>query len=319
MTPKSAEERIEKIIVDWLKSGNENATHVAHLISQFYASQYPFPSTPEKKEKYWQAMSDQACDELDINNEYIGRVFQWILKNSEQSEKCRICDNLIVFDVDHEPNCPHNPNYRKPEDEPYYIDDKINSLPPLKEEPRKKEDGKLRLFDRADGVKGHYCVGYVVGGYAEYWYSKEYPTKEEANKVLRGLRRMFEPDSEPTENKKDKITPIDIKIHVEENFQGLAEFIKDPEIEEFYSELIVDTVLHFIGERLKGLKGKEEQSWISVEEEIPKGEVLAISNRGDYLVGYVRNDHGRFTCEADDSLIDMVTYWKYLSPPPNQH
>lgn len=32
------EEHIEKILLDWLKSGNENTTHCAHLISEYVSS-----------------------------------------------------------------------------------------------------------------------------------------------------------------------------------------------------------------------------------------------------------------------------------------
>ena len=57
-----------------------------------------------------------------------------------------------------------------------------------------------------------------------------------------------------TENEQPKsaeeIRPINIKILVAENIsKGLAEFIKDDEIQEFYEELIVDTVLHFLSLR----------------------------------------------------------------------
>ena len=71
-----------------------------------------------------------------------------------------------------------------------------------------------------------------------------------------------------TENEQPKsaeeIRPINIKILVAENIsKGLAEFIKDDEIQEFYEELIVDTVLHFLSLRessaQKRIKELEEE------------------------------------------------------------
>ena len=68
--------------------------------------------------------------------------------------------------------------------------------------------------------------------------------------------------------------------------------------------------------------------WISVEERLPEGEVIALCNDpgaycyGEYIVGYVSPynelEGVGFRAENDYELLDGVTHWMPLPEPPEE-
>jgi hypothetical protein len=54
----------------------------------------------------------------------------------------------------------------------------------------------------------------------------------------------------------------------------------------------------------------KEIKWISVEDQEPDNEVLAIGYQGEMLIGYVGKDEsGEWTCESNDTVLEEVTHW----------
>ena len=62
-----------------------------------------------------------------------------------------------------------------------------------------------------------------------------------------------------------------------------------------------------------------EERWIRVEDRLPEksGEVLCISEAGDYLIGDVYENEHYFCCESESEHMKYVTHWKELQPPNN--
>ena len=61
--------------------------------------------------------------------------------------------------------------------------------------------------------------------------------------------------------------------------------------------------------------------WISVEEQQPKGEVLAFSSECcEMLIGYVHGDGtvDGWCCESDEETLYGVTHWMPLPEPPKE-
>ncbi len=73
-----------------------------------------------------------------------------------------------------------------------------------------------------------------------------------------------------------------------------------------------DTFLRIASELL-------EERWIRVEDRLPEksGEVLCISEAGDYLIGDVYENEHYFCCESESEHMKYVTHWKELQPPNN--
>jgi len=67
----------------------------------------------------------------------------------------------------------------------------------------------------------------------------------------------------------------------------------------------------------------KNMDWISVKDETPQREVLAINLSGDYLIGYVaegkkmfRETKTGFICENETELLENVSHWMPLPNPP---
>lgn len=62
------------------------------------------------------------------------------------------------------------------------------------------------------------------------------------------------------------------------------------------------------------------QKWISVKERRPDTEVIAISECGDIMRGYVTATviDGAYVCENDYELLFDVTHWMPLPEPPTE-
>ena len=49
--------------------------------------------------------------------------------------------------------------------------------------------------------------------------------------------------------------------------------------------------------------------WISVKEEPPKGEVLALGFQDEILLGYVEKDGNEYICESEGEMLSNVTHY----------
>ena len=92
-------------------------------------------------------------------------------------------------------------------------------------------------------------------------------------------------------------------------FEENAEIDYQSDIEQ---QMSVDTFIRVASELL-------EERWIRVEDRLPEksGEVLCISEAGDYLIGDVYENEHYFCCESESEHMKYVTHWKELQPPNN--
>jgi len=67
--------------------------------------------------------------------------------------------------------------------------------------------------------------------------------------------------------------------------------------------------------------------WISVKEQLPKGECIAIGYQNEMIIGYISGDvnlafTGRmgtgFICTNDHETLTHVTHWMPLPEPPKE-
>lgn len=71
---------------------------------------------------------------------------------------------------------------------------------------------------------------------------------------------------------------------------------------------------------IEGAKFALEQQWVKItDDNIPDIEVLAISYRKDYLIGFVEKRSGAFVCENDLEKLDDITHYMPLPQPPKQN
>lgn len=57
--------------------------------------------------------------------------------------------------------------------------------------------------------------------------------------------------------------------------------------------------------------------WISVKDELPKKECIAIGYQNEMIIGWIGNNgiYG-FVCESDGEQLTDVTHWMPLPEPP---
>jgi hypothetical protein len=97
---------------------------------------------------------------------------------------------------------------------------------------------EIRLYDCADGVKGHYCVGRKLDGYSEYWtgdgfsgFGKLYTSKEDAEEIAKLLTTSQQCASLKEEN--ERLQEAVRTANVEEQFFKV-EIIENPFIQSAY-------------------------------------------------------------------------------------
>ena len=56
----------------------------------------------------------------------------------------------------------------------------------------------------------------------------------------------------------------------------------------------------------------EINKWIDVNALYPEGEVMALNDSEDILIGYLSLDEGVFTCENEHELMEDVKFWRPL-------
>ncbi len=58
--------------------------------------------------------------------------------------------------------------------------------------------------------------------------------------------------------------------------------------------------------------------WISIKDQQPEGEVLAIGYQHEMIIGYVSEDGSSWICENDNEVLGDVSHWMPLPEPPTE-
>lgn len=99
----------------------------------------------EVNKQTWQELSDRACDEIQINNEYIAEVFQWIVSQSIPPYKIDDTPELIAEVKKWKENCEIQIEERNS------LRDKISNLTDQLEEVTQRSDDRYKeCCDLAD-------------------------------------------------------------------------------------------------------------------------------------------------------------------------
>lgn len=78
-------------------------------------------------------------------------------------------------------------------------------------------------------------------------------------------------------------------------------------------------------QKIRVIKNKRwnlSNGWISVEDDLPEGNALALNNKmgsygyGEYLIGYIQNCVEYYRCENEHEILNNVTHWMPLPAPP---
>lgn len=56
--------------------------------------------------------------------------------------------------------------------------------------------------------------------------------------------------------------------------------------------------------------------WISVKDQLPEGECIAIGYQNEVMIGYINETVGWIQCENDHEVLTHVTHWMPLPEPP---
>ncbi len=59
--------------------------------------------------------------------------------------------------------------------------------------------------------------------------------------------------------------------------------------------------------------------WISVKDESPDTEVLAVGYQNEMLIGWVSfHEYDGYYCDSSDTMLTEVTHWMPLPEPPKE-